>query len=98
MVTRDAAAMLGRDDIGVLERGRAGDLVVYRLDRIGYAGTHDPLAALLLAGDDTRVDYSVINGQVIVSDGKLLSMSEDTIVEAGNAAARTLMATAPQKK
>ena len=59
MATRGGAAVLGRDDIGVLRPGMAADLAVFRCDEIGFAGAgHDPVGALLFCGTTSRSDWA----------------------------------------
>ena len=48
LATRGGAAVLGRDDIGSLEPGKAADLVAYRIDGIQHAGAGGDLVAGLL--------------------------------------------------
>ena len=41
------AQVLGRDDIGSLEVGKAADFIGINMNRLNYAGNHDPIAAVL---------------------------------------------------
>src|SRR5690606_30435082 len=62
--TRGGAAVLGRDDTGMIAPGMAADFIAFDLNRVWFAGAlHDPVAALLLCLPP-QVDYSVINGRV----------------------------------
>ena len=49
LATRGGAAVLGRDDIGILAPGMAADFAGVRLDSLALAGgaVHDPLASLV---------------------------------------------------
>ncbi len=63
-----ARAVLGRDDIGQLAPGMSADFIALNLNRIDYAGAwHDPLAAVVFC-HAPGVDWSVINGRVVVQD------------------------------
>jgi len=88
--TRGGASVLGRDDIGALEPGKAADFIGVNLNRIGYAGNHDPLAAVLFC-DTSYVDLSVINGRVLVEDGSLLTLDLPPVIERQNRIAREMM-------
>ena len=91
MATLGGARVLGRDDIGQLTPGKAADLIGFRLNRLDYAGAlHDPLAALVFCAPQ-GVDLSVINGQVIVEDGQLLTLDLAPVIERHNRIARQLV-------
>src|SRR6185369_17585847 len=64
--TLGGAAMLGRDDIGSLEAGKAADLVAFRVDGIAHAGAHGDIVAGLLTCAPAQAWFSVINGRVVV--------------------------------
>jgi len=80
MATRGGADILGRDEIGSIEVGKAADIVLVDMNRLGYAGSQsDPLAALIYAGFDHRVDYTIVNGEVVVEGGRLVTGDEHEI-------------------
>lgn len=88
--TTGGAAVLGRDDIGILKPGMAADFIGVRLDTLPFAGgaCHDPLASLFLC-TPPQVDLSVINGREIVKDGELLTIDfERTIAHHNETAVR----------
>jgi cytosine/adenosine deaminase-related metal-dependent hydrolase len=92
LATRGGAAVLGRDDIGVLASGMAADIIGYRLDTLGFAGgaPHDALAALVFC-QPPNVDLSIINGRIRVRDGHLLDVDLPPLIERHNAIARALV-------
>ena len=86
LATSGGASVLGRGDIiGKLSPGKAADFIGIPLDRLGIAGgaIHDPLAALFLC-TIPQVDLSVINGRVIVKDGKILTIDLPRVLELHN--------------
>lgn len=88
--TRGGAAVLGRDDIGSLEPGKAADLVA--VDVAGdpaFSGAHDLVAALVLSAP-TRVAHSVVHGRRVVEDGALTGVDLDTLLRSHRAAAARL--------
>lgn len=91
LATRGGAAVLGRDDIGLLAPGMAADFVGYRLDTLGLAGgaVHDPLAALVFC-QPPNVDLSVVNGRVRVRGGQLVDVEPAPLIARHNALARAL--------
>jgi len=88
--TRGGAAVLGRKDIGSLEAGKCADFFAVNLNRIGYAGMHDPVAAVVF-GQPANVDYTVVNGKFIVKEGQLVTVDERKLVEKHNKAAKRLL-------
>ncbi|GEM_PF-2515415 len=90
--TRGGARVLGREDTGVIAPGYAADLALFRVDTLDYAGgsVHDPLAALLMCGNSSRADWTIVNGVVVVEKGRLAFADEQEITGRVNAAARRL--------
>ena len=81
VATRGGAAVLGRDDIGVLAPGYAADIVAFDCRGIDFAGAAwDPLAALVFCGPG-KAAYTIINGRVVVADGKLQTMDPATLLQ-----------------
>lgn len=91
IATRGSASVLGRDDAGSLEPGKAADFIGISLDRIEYAGSlHDPVAAVLFVAP-VRVDHSYVHGRPVVRDGELLGVDLPKLIEHHNAAALRLV-------
>jgi cytosine/adenosine deaminase-related metal-dependent hydrolase len=91
IATLGGAQVLNRDDIGTLAPGMAADIVTFPLNEIGLAGAlHDPLAALLFC-HVPRVQHSIVNGRVVVRDGRLTTLDLPVLIERHNALARQLV-------
>jgi 8-oxoguanine deaminase len=91
IATLGGAAVLGRPDLGSLEKGKCGDLFAINLDKLEYAGgLHDPLSALIFCSP-VKSDYTIVAGKVIVKEGHLMTMDIPSLVEKHNLAARRLM-------
>jgi len=91
MATLGGARALGRDDIGSLAPGFAADFVAFAIDGLRHAGAlHDPVAALVLCGAGD-VAVSVIDGRVVVRDGRLATLDLGPHLEAHNRIARELV-------
>ena len=93
LATRGGAAVLGRDDVGVLAPGMAADLIGVRVDGLATAGgsVHDPLASLAFCRI-ANVDLSIVNGAVRVRDGRLVGVDVPALVERHERAAHALLA------
>jgi cytosine/adenosine deaminase-related metal-dependent hydrolase len=89
LATAGGAACLGRDDCGALEAGKCADIAFFRIDDLAHAGIQDPLAGLALA-PPARAEAVVVNGRVVVREGRLLTADEDEIAREISAAARRL--------
>jgi cytosine/adenosine deaminase-related metal-dependent hydrolase len=91
IATLGGARVLGRDDIGALAPGMAADFVAFDLRRISLAGAlHDPVAALVFCAPG-EVALSIINGRVIVRDGRLTTLDLPMLVERHNRLAQQLV-------
>ncbi len=88
--TRGGAAVLGRNDIGSLEAGKCADFFAVNLNKLGYAGMHDPVAAVVF-GQSANVDYTVVGGKFIVKEGQLVTVDQGKLIEKHNKAAKRLL-------
>ena len=89
--TRGGAAVLGRDDIGHLAPGMAADFIAIGLERLAFAGAQaDPLAAMLFCSPP-NVDVSVVNGRVVIRDGKLQGLDLSAAIARHNELALELL-------
>lgn len=91
LATLGGAAVLRRDDIGSLEPGKAADLIAINMNRLDYAGAwHDPVAAIVFCTPQ-GVDFSMINGQVVIEDGQLATVELGPVIERHNAIAQSMV-------
>ena len=69
----------------------AADIVTIPLDDIGLAGAHhDPLAALFFC-HVPRVKHSIVNGRVVVRDGRITTLELPVLIERHNRLAAELV-------
>jgi cytosine/adenosine deaminase-related metal-dependent hydrolase len=91
LATRGGAAVLGRDDIGSLEPGKAADLVAYRVDGIQHAGAGgDPVAGLLTCAP-VNAWFSIIDGHMVVEQGEVIGVDLKALVKQHNEQAERLL-------
>ena len=82
VATRGGARVLGRSDIGHLAPGMAGDLFAVRESRLELAGAAaNPAGMLATVGLSGPVDLTVVQGRVIVRDGRLTGIDEEKLSE-----------------
>jgi 8-oxoguanine deaminase len=91
--TSGGASLLRREDIGMIQEGKAADIIGIDVDDIPHAGAlHDYIASIVLCGGSHAVDFSVINGLTVVRDGRLVLADESEIVREANKAALRMIA------
>jgi 8-oxoguanine deaminase len=88
--TRGGAAVLGRQDVGSLARGKCADFCAINLNRLGFTGMHDPVAAIVF-GQPVNVDYTVVAGKCIVKEGHLTTVDARQVAEKHHKAAKRLL-------
>ena len=83
--------MLGRDDIGALVPGMAADLAVFDLRAAAFAGAlSDPVAALMFCAPQPSA-YTVVNGKVVVREGRLTTVDLSSLIVRHNRLAAELL-------
>ncbi|MBN9670135.1 8-oxoguanine deaminase [Roseibium aggregatum] len=84
LATLGGASVLGRDDVGSLEVGKCADFFTLDLNTIQFAGAlHDPVAAVVFCAPQT-VKTTVIQGRVVVEDGRIATMDMEPVVRDHN--------------
>ena len=85
LATRGGARVLGRNDIGHLAPGMCADLALFDLSTLGFAGgaLHDPIGALVLCAS-SQAAYTVVNGRVVVREGRLTTVELAPLIERHN--------------
>ena len=90
VATLGGASVLNRSDIGSIEVGKRADIAIWDTTGLAAAGAWDPVAALVLNGPFNVRDL-LVEGQRVVSDGKLVNQEEGMIVERVNKRVKRLM-------
>ena len=92
MATLGSAKLLGRSDIASLDVGKAADMAIFDLNKLEYTGAlSDPLAALIFSGYNHQADMTIVNGKIVVRDGRLVNVDEEEIMRKGNEISFTLL-------
>jgi cytosine/adenosine deaminase-related metal-dependent hydrolase len=80
LATRDAAAALQiGDEVGTLEVGKAGDVVVVELDDWSALPGGDPASRIVFGGGPHMVRHVVVAGQPLVVDGALVDVDTEAL-------------------
>ena len=92
MATRAGARTLGLDaDIGSIEVGKRADLLVVDLDQPHLTPGPDPYATLVYAARGTDVVATMIDGELLVDDGRLVRLDAADVVHDARQAVRALL-------
>jgi 8-oxoguanine deaminase len=85
IATRGGAEVLGRPDIGQIAPGKCADFALFDLRRLSFAGgaVHDPVGSLLLCGSP-QAAFTVVNGRVVVREGRLTTLELEPLLERHN--------------
>ena len=92
MATVNGAKLLNFEKVGELREGWAADVAVFNIDQLGYAGAlSDPLAALIFSGYDHQTAFTIVNGKIVVDEGRLVGIDEQELTRKANAISERLM-------
>jgi len=85
MATNGGRDILNQPEIGSIEEGKAADMFLVNTKRLGFAGgLSDAVSALVTSGDSQVVDITIVNGKIVVRDGRLLNIDEEKLIEKAN--------------
>lgn len=85
IATTGGARILGREDIGSIEVGKAADLFMIDTNRLELAGAIlDPKCMLATVGYNRPVDYTIVNGKIVVRQGELCCIDEEKTAAKAN--------------
>lgn len=93
MVTREAAAAAGRDDIGAIEAGRQADLVLVDIDPVAMSPVverKDLITHLVWSGTPELVERVWVGGREVVRDGTATAVDLEEVVSDTTERARRL--------
>jgi 5-methylthioadenosine/S-adenosylhomocysteine deaminase len=91
MATRNGARALGLEaDIGSIEPGKRADLVLIGRDRPHLTPGADPFSTIVYAGRPEDVRMTLVDGEILVKDGRATRLDADEIVRDARREARAL--------
>lgn len=93
IATAGGARLLGREDIGSLEVGKRADLFLLDSRKLELtAAAADPKNMLGTVGWKGPVDYTVIEGRIVVKEGRLHTVEEETLAQTAGRVAENYLA------
>jgi len=92
IATKGGSRVLNQPAIGSIEIGKAADMFMVDSNRLGFAGgLHDAISALINTGDSQIVDYTIVNGKIVLKNGKLVNINEAELIEKANKISREML-------
>ena len=93
MATRGGAQALGLEaELGSIEPGKRADLIIVDRDRPHLLPGDDPYSTIVYAARGSDVTTTIVDGSILVEDGKPLHMDPREILSSAREAARDLAA------
>jgi cytosine/adenosine deaminase-related metal-dependent hydrolase len=89
MATRNGARAFGLP-VGVLAPGKLADIVLLRLDRPAFTPLNDAVAQLVFCENGSGVDSVIVNGEIVVEQGRLTKVDEKEVLRLAEQARRRL--------
>jgi len=79
--TLGGAKAFGRGkDLGAVDKGRVADLVAFNLDEPAFTPLNNPINQLVYSGRKA-IDLVMVDGEVILANGRLTRIDEDQILD-----------------
>lgn len=86
-----ARSLLQQDRIGSLEVGKKADFFIYNPLNVRSIPILDPVSTIVYSSSQANVETTVVNGKILLEDGKLLVADEMEILKKTQAAASRLV-------
>ena len=80
-VTLGGAKLVGRDDLGRLQKGAKADIAIINLKDIAFGAVHDPIKAVVETAVSRDVRTVIVDGETLVDNGKYLRLDEQELLE-----------------
>ena len=91
MATRAGARTLGVEaELGSIEPGKRADLILIDRDRPHLATGDDPISTIVYCARPSDVRTTIVDGQIVVDDFRLLTADSDAVVAEARTEARAL--------
>ena len=88
--TQGGADALGRADLGRIAAGAKADIALYDTRSIAFAPLNAPLRQLALAETGRALTHLIVDGDLVVEEGRLTRVDEAALIERIQAAAGEL--------
>ncbi len=93
LATSGGSEILQQPEIGSLSEGQAADLFLLDSSRLPLAGgLSDPVSALINTGINNEVDLTMVDGEIVVRQGEVQTISEQKVARKTNEIAGRMLA------
>ncbi|MCK5660663.1 MAG: amidohydrolase family protein [Methanosarcinales archaeon] len=89
MATRNGAKALGID-AGILAPGKLADIIIIDANKPQMVPHHNIVSNLVYSANGNDVMTTIVDGQVLMEDYKVLTMDEDAVIEQAQIAAKEM--------
>ncbi len=79
--TLGGARLLGREDLGRLEKRAKADIVMVNLKDIAFGAVRDPIKAMVETGTSRDIRTVIVDGEILIDHGKCLRVDEEALIE-----------------
>jgi 5-methylthioadenosine/S-adenosylhomocysteine deaminase len=90
MTLNGARCMLWDDELGSIRVGRKADLTVLDIMRPEWQPVHNPIANLVYCAHGGCADMVIVDGKILMQNGKVLTMNEQDLIEEARDRAESL--------
>ena len=80
-ITLGGAKMLGRDDLGRLQKSAKADIAIVNLRDIAFGAVRDPIRSLMETAVSRDVRTVIVDGETLVDNGKYLRLDEQELLD-----------------
>lgn len=80
-VTLGGAKMLGREDLGRLQKGAKADIAIINLHDIAFGAVRDPIRSLMETAVSRDVRTVIVDGETLVDKGEYLRLDEQELLQ-----------------
>jgi 5-methylthioadenosine/S-adenosylhomocysteine deaminase len=80
MATAGGAKALGFKNVGTIEVGKTADLIILNTEKAHYYPKYNIKSAILYSGSSADVETVIIDGNLVMEDGHLITLDEERIL------------------
>jgi cytosine/adenosine deaminase-related metal-dependent hydrolase len=88
--------MLGRDDLGKLQKGAKADIAIVNLRDITFGAVRDPIRSLMENAVSRDVRTVIVDGETLVDNYKYLRIDEEELLNKVQAKGEQVWESVPQ--